>query len=264
MPRGKYQRRQWPEEVIRFIVDNASEDVKISAMAAAVNREFGTNYTRDQIKGQYVRRKLPFANGHRHNLIMTDEMADYLVTIIPGRSSADCARMLNEKYGSSYTNAQIRGWKKNHKTPSGYSTRFRPGEKSWITGKRFPGRTNSGCFLAGHRSANAAPIGSERKSEKYTYVKVADGKKNRNWKAKHRMLWEEHNGPVPEGYNVIFLDGNPDNIVIENLALVSQQELYYAGVRRGLTDDQELNRSIIAAAKLDAAIYNAEKKVKEE
>ena len=264
MPRGKYQRRQWPEEVIRFIVDNASENVKISAMAAAVNREFGTNYTRDQIKGQYVRRKLPFANGHRHNLIMTDEMADYLVTIIPGRSSADCARMLNEKYGSSYTNAQIRGWKKNHKTPSGYSTRFRPGEKSWITGKRFPGRTNDGCFLPGHRSANAVPIGTERKSDGYTWVKIQDGHKNKNWMLKQRLIWEEHRGPIPDGYNVIFIDGNRDNFDIENLELVSQQELYYAGVRRGLTDDQELNRSIIAAARLDAAIYNAEKKVKEE
>lgn len=262
MPRGKWERGTWPEEIRIFIRENASDQVRMKDMQQMILERFGKEYTYGQVKGYYFRNSLPFRRNSRHNLIMTDEMAEYLVTIIPGRSSADCALMLNEKYGSSYTNAQIRGWKKNHKTPSGYSTKFRPGEKSWITGKRFPGRTNSGCFLVGHRSANAAPIGSERKSEKYTYVKVADGKKNRNWKAKHRMLWEEHNGPVPEGYNVIFLDGNPDNIVIENLALVNQQEMYYAGVKHGLTNDRELSRSIVALARLDAAIHNAEKKVK--
>ena len=57
-------------------------------------------------------------------------------------------------------------------------------------------------------------------------------------------------------------DGNPDNIVIENLALVNQQEMYYAGVKHGLTNDRELSRSIVALARLDAAIHNAEKKVK--
>ena len=259
MPQGKYPRRQWPEEVIRFIVDNASENVKISAMAAAVNREFGTSYTLDQIKGQYVRRKLPFANGHRHNIIMTDEQAEYLASIIPGRPSAECAVMLNEKYDTSITPSQIRGWKKNHKTPSGYDARYRAGEKSWITGKKFPGRTNSGCFKAGHISANASPIGAERISEGYVLVKTGNGNRNRNWRPKHHLVWEEHNGPVPEGCRVVFLDGDRRNFDISNLALVTEQEMVYAAIHIGLTEDPEINRSVLAMAKLQATVRNRER-----
>lgn len=264
MPRGKWNRKVWPDEIRTFIRENASDQIRMKDMQQMIRERFAKEYTYEQMKGYYLRNRLPFKRNTRHNLIMTDEMAEYLMTVIPGRKSSEATELLNAKYGTSYTNAQIRGWKKNHKTPSGYSTRFRPGEKSWITGKRFPGRTNDGCFLPGHRSANAVPIGTDRKSDGYTWVKIQDGHKNRNWKLKQRLVWEENHGPIPDGYNVIFIDGNRDNFDIENLELVSQQELYYAGVRRGLTDDQELNRSIIAAARLDAAIYNAEKKVKEE
>lgn len=259
MPQGKYPRRQWPEEVIRYIVKNASEDVKISDMKDAVNRKFKTNYTRDQIKGQYVRRKLPFANGHRHNILMTDEMAEYLISIIPGRTSMDCVNMLNKKYGTHYTLAQIRTWKKNHKVQSGYDSRWRPGQPSWITGKKFPGRTNSGCWTEGHISANAVPVGTERITDGYTYVKVKDGYRQRNWRPKHHLVWEAHNGPLSEGYNVIFLDRNKQNFDINNLALVTDQELAYAARYYGMTDDPEINKSIVAASQLSAAIKNRQK-----
>lgn len=262
MPRGKWERGTWPDEIRTFIRENASDQIRMKDMQQMIRERFAKEYTYEQMKGYYFRNQMPYKRDTRHNLIMTDEMAEYLISIIPGRPAKECADLLNKKYGTSFSYLQIRGWKKNHKTPSGYSTRFRPGEKSWITGKRFPGRTNDGCFLPGHRSANAVPIGTERKSDGYTWVKIQDGHKNRNWKLKQRLVWEEHHGPIPDGYNVIFVDGNQDNFSIDNLELVSSQELLYAGVKRGLTDDQELNRSIIAAARLDAAIYNAEKKVK--
>lgn len=263
MPRGKWNRGLWPEEILRFIRENASDQIRMKDMLQLIQDKFQKEYRYEQIKSLYYRMDLPFKRNVRHNIIMTDEMAKYLISIIPGRSSAECAEMLNEKFGSGITQNQIRGWKKNHKTPSGYSTRFRPGEKSWITGKRFPGRTNNGCFTPGHVSANAVPVGTERKGEEgYTWVKIQDGAKNKNWVMKSRLIWEQANGPIPDGQCVIFVDGNPDNICLENLALVSKQELLYAGVKRGFTDDRELNRSIIAAAKLDAAIHNAEKKVK--
>lgn len=40
----------------------------------------------------------------------------------------------------------------------------------------------------------------------------------------HRAVWEEHNGPVPEGKMVSFLDGNKDNCNIENLVLIDNEE----------------------------------------
>ena len=33
----------------------------------------------------------------------------------------------------------------------------------------------------------------------------------------HRRIWVEHNGPIPEGHQVMFKDGNKRNFAIDNL-----------------------------------------------
>jgi hypothetical protein len=37
----------------------------------------------------------------------------------------------------------------------------------------------------------------------------------------HHVIWEEHNGPVPRGYKVCFVDGNHLNCAIDNLELLT-------------------------------------------
>lgn len=259
MPRGRYQRRQWPEEIVDYIKANASADLKINDMQKKVNELFGTHYTREQIKGQYVRRRLPFARGVRHNLLLTDEQAEYLISIIPGRSSRDCAEIMNKKYGLNLTQAQIIGWKKNHKVTSGYDTRWRPGVKPWITGRRFPGRTNAGTWEKGHIAANNLPIGTERVHAGRLYVKVQDGMLNKNWKLKSYVVWEEANGPVPEGMRIVCLDRDPMNCDLSNLALVSCSELLRAN-NIGLAEDPEINKAIYTVAKLKTASGKRRKK----
>lgn len=254
MPKGTWERGVWPPEIIEYMHAYASEDLTMTGMLKSIEQKFGKTYTYEQMKGYYFRNKLPYKRNSRHNLIMTDEMAEYLASVIPGRSSEEAARMLNEKYGSSITQKQVASWKKNHKTSSGYDARWRPGHVPWITGKKFPGRTNGGTWMQGHISANAVPLGSERVTEGYTMVKVAHGRKNKDWEFKHRLIWEAHNGPIPEGHCVIFLDGDRSNFDISNLALVSQQELAYVNCVNGLTKDPEINRSIIALSKVQAAV----------
>jgi len=36
----------------------------------------------------------------------------------------------------------------------------------------------------------------------------------------HRYIWEEHHGPIPSGYVIHHMDGNPGNNAIENLEMV--------------------------------------------
>ena len=52
-------------------------------------------------------------------------------------------------------------------------------------------------------------------------VRVKVGK----YALKHRVVWEQNNGPVPDGMVVVFKDGNKLNTAIENLELVSRKEL---------------------------------------
>ena len=263
MPTGVYERKNspWTSELKQYASEMASKDITLVQLAEILSEKAGRKITYQQIKRLAYRQDLPFKRNTSHNIIMTDEQAEYLMSIIPGRSSEECRNMINEKYGLQLTLAQIRGWKKNHKTPSGYDTKFRPGEKSWITGKKLPGRTNSGCWTKGHRAANAVPIGEIRKHDKYWEIKIQDGHANDNWVPMHRYIYEKVHGKIPEGYKILFLDRNTDNLEPDNLVCVSAGELNVANHRYGLMRDQpELNRAILSAAKLSIEISKKGKK----
>ncbi len=114
----------------------------------------------------------------------------------------------------------------------GAAYRFKSGQKSWNTGTHFDagGRSSETRFSAGHKPHTAVPVGTVVKSfEGYWKRKVAEnaprGLTRRNWVWVHRELWEQHYGPVPAGCSVRFLNGNPDDIRIENLELVHRREL---------------------------------------
>lgn len=82
---------------------------------------------------------------------------------------------------------------------------------------------NNGCFKKGCIPITKKPIGYERKQPNgVTWIKVAEPNV---FRAKHRVIYEQHHGPVPEGMNVIFADGDKCNFNINNLILVSNAEL---------------------------------------
>lgn len=63
------------------------------------------------------------------------------------------------------------------------------------------------------------PIGFERyeKSEGWI-IKVSEKK----WKRKSMVIWEKCNGPIPEGYNLRYKDGDNKNCTIDNLICISK------------------------------------------
>lgn len=267
MPSGKYERKNspWTEDLKEFIRAAASEDLRIVDLRDLANRRFGTSLTYQQTKAFVYRDGLPFKRNTRHNILLTDEQAEYLIRIIPGRSSTAVMDMMNYKYGLNLTLAQIRGWKKNHHVPSGYDTRYRSGEPSWITGKKFPGRTNNGSWADGHIADNALPVGSIRKRGGYWAKKVKDGYLNDNWTYLHRIIWEEAHGPVPEGHRILFIDGNHDNLDLDNLACVSDAVACMANMKYGMVKDEaEINTAILNVSKLRIQIRDAAKAQKKE
>jgi hypothetical protein len=62
-------------------------------------------------------------------------------------------------------------------------------------------------------------------SDGYIYVKISNTEKDwKNWKAKHRAVYEQAHGHIPKGHIIIFLDGNKRNFAIENLYAVTRAE----------------------------------------
>lgn len=45
-----------------------------------------------------------------------------------------------------------------------------------------------------------------------------------NWRKLHYQVWEEANGPVPEGCIITFVDGDPHNVELSNLMCISQSD----------------------------------------
>ena len=80
-------------------------------------------------------------------------------------------------------------------------------------------------FKKGHVPHNVVEIGSERiTKDGYIEVKIQDGTLSKNYKLKHRLVWERFNGPVPKGFNVQFKDRNRQNCTIDNLYIISRSE----------------------------------------
>ncbi len=76
-------------------------------------------------------------------------------------------------------------------------------------------------FGIGHKPANYRPVGTIRDSrDGYLEIKIADG--IHQWRLLHRVIWERCNGEIPKGHIVSFIDRNPKNINIKNLALFTK------------------------------------------
>lgn len=106
--------------------------------------------------------------------------------------------------------------------------RFQKGHASWNKGKRYQpgGRSAETRFKPGNKPHTWRPIGHERWTTGYLQRKVTDtGYSPSDYVEVHRLLWIEHNGPIPDGHALVFRNGNRRDIRIENLELVTRQEL---------------------------------------
>lgn len=111
-------------------------------------------------------------------------------------------------------------------------------------------------FKKGNVPVNIVPVGTERITDDgYIEIKVKDGSLQKNWRLKHRIVWEQHNGPIPKGYNVQFKDGNRQNVAIDNLYIISRSDQLK---KNGYTPEAiakrflKMNDEDIAYAKLHA------------
>lgn len=77
-------------------------------------------------------------------------------------------------------------------------------------------------FKKGNIPGNHKPVGYERITrDGYIEVKTAEPNV---FELKHRLVWIEHNGEIPPGYNIQFKDGNRRNVCIENLYMISRSK----------------------------------------
>ena len=145
---------------------------------------------------------------------------------------------------------------------AGAAFRFQKGHTTWnkgMKGLQAGGRAKETQFKKGSKPHTWLPIGSERVSQDgYLQRKVSDtGYPPRDWVGVHILLWQEHNGQVPAGHCVCFIDGNKQNVVLDNLELITRAER----MRRNTIHryPPELKDAIRTVAKLKRTIREVER-----
>lgn len=178
----------------------------------------------------------------------TQEQCDFL-RINATVSRRRLTEEFNDRFGTGFTEEQIKGKCTRLGLRVGRSGCFQKGNLPYNTGTK---GLKSACvtsFKKGNRPHNSLPVGSivvDRK-DGYLKIKVAEPA---SWKHKHVMLYEEANGPVPEGCCVIFADGDKRNFSPANLVTVKRAELLYLNRKALITDDAELTKTAVNIARV--------------
>lgn len=173
--------------------------------------------------------------------IWTPDEDAILIENYPFRSSSEIGKQLGRSMYCINNRAFLLGLKKDPEylramlkeagkslQESGKAHQFSKGHIPTNKGQKMPEhvyeRAKATMFKKGHVPVNHKPVGYERITrDGYVEVKVAESNK---FVLKHRRIWEQANGSIPEGYNVQFRDGDRQNFSLENLYLINRVEQF--------------------------------------
>jgi hypothetical protein len=259
-------RHKYTPEQFAFIEENVSGRSQ-KEMTAMFNAHFRLELSVGQMKS--------FIKNHhlKSNTRYTDEQIAFIASNVKGRSYQELTNMFNKWFGtdvkmdSIIRAAWVRGLRNGlcrrltKGSKIGEATQFRKGMTPWNKGMKginIGGKQTQ--FAKGNKPWNYKPVGTERiNAEGYVDVKIADPK---TWKAKHVIIWEEANGPVPAGHCLIFSDGNQLNVTLDNLLLISRSELAVMNKKGLISGDSELTKTGVVIADIYLKIGERKKKNK--
>lgn len=195
---------------------------------------------------------------HRYS----QEEIEWLRSNAPGKQWKDIAELFNKRFNLNMKVTQLRKSANNHGIKNGVDFRFPKGHIPYSKGMKgvnFSGENGKKTqFKKGQRPLNHREVGSERVTNNgYTEIKVAEPNV---WRRKHVAVWEEVNGPVPEGKIIIFGDGNKKNCDIDNLIMISKNQLMMMGVKGLFKNHADLTKTGVIVADLYLKIGEMKRK----
>lgn len=192
--------------------------------------------------------------------IWSSEEKDYLREITSGRHYKEIVELMNAKFEYEFNIGQIKGAIARHKLNTGFTGHFPKGNIPFNKGTKGLMKANKTSYKKGNIPQTYKPVGTERiTKDGYTEIKVKDPNV---WKLKHRIIYEEHYGEIPKGYVVMFLDRDKSNFDINNLILISRNQLKTLNQNDLIKDDPELTKSGIILADLLIKINEKDKEIK--
>jgi hypothetical protein len=182
-----------------------------------------------------------------------DGMEEYIRSIAWGRTRDEVAKLVSERFGIEFTPSQCTAYKKNHNIVSGVDCKFKKGQTAHNKGKPVSKETyeklKPTMFKPGSVPANHMEVGTIVPT-KDGYLRQKVRETGKRFELLHRIVWEQHNGPIPKGKVVTFLDGNKENCSIENLMLIDRAEELELNRRKLRTSNPERTKAGVMVAKL--------------
>lgn len=160
----------------------------------------------------------------------------------------ELTRKFNEKFGCKLSADSIKAKCLRMGLKTGRTGCFSPGQKSWNKGLKGYMGANSTSFKKGNTPHNHKPVGHERITvDGYIEVKVAEPNV---FELKHRQIWEQQHGKIPDSHVLVFKNMNKQDCRIENLMLVSRAELVRLNQSYIKHSTPETHESCILLAKI--------------
>ena len=172
----------------------------------------------------------------------TPEQVSLLIELYPDTLTSDIAEKLGKGLSAVRNKAHNLGLKKSKEFisnngkkasshPNVIASQYQKGRTPENKGKKQTEfmsaegieKTKATRFKKGQLPHNTRQIGAERICSKDGYIYIKTELRGR-FKLKHRVIWEQHHGKIPKGYNIQFKDGNRKNCHIENLYIIPRNE----------------------------------------
>ena len=191
--------------------------------------------------------------------IITDKDAEFIKAHYKGTSAKTMCELLKEETGTTVGKTTMETFYRQNGLKSGLDGRYKKGNKPLYAFKKgFEGLTEEQIerikahqYKKGNKPWDTKEVGTKvlrtkKNKKQYVWVKLSDS----NWVMEHVLVWEKAYGKLPEDKILIHIDGNNYNNSLDNLMSVTRQELLNVN-QEGLTDDAELNKTIIYRAKIN-------------
>lgn len=229
----RFRKDGYTEEHIEYLREIALDRTN-KEIAEKFNKKFNQNRTVYSIIGVKSRYGI-----YSYTKVYTEEELEYLRKIKSGKTHKEITILFNKRFNIDRTESSIK------------SAMQENGMKLDSTGR----------FEKGNLPGNTLPLGVEiMREDGYLYVKI----ENPNvWKQKHRIIWEQHNGPVPDKHVILFGDGDRLNFDIDNLILASKAQVLQLNRYDLIQEDPDLTKTALIIADMHLKIGEVKKRSKD-
>lgn len=257
---------RYPPEVHEFVKKWAPQ-LRDEELAEACNLELGTSFTASSMKGfrgkhgyRNYKKQWTSEEYWKYQKRWPQGMYEFIRDNSWGVSSKEMAEMVNEKFGTDFNEHRMKCFRAKYKIRSGVTGWFQKGREPGNKGKKQSEYCSPEAleasrktqFRKGNHPVNEMQIGaiSTTRDGHLIRKKSMTGAQWERWEFLHRAVWEEHNGPIPEGMVVVFRNGDKKDVRIDNLMLISRGELSTMSRKGYWSADPELTEAAVSLVRL--------------